>query len=83
MAKRIGGFRRKTRDKLKKNVREHGKVSICTGELSDVVYRRPDPFLRVEHSDGVSFMEVRVQETRVFIGETGETYEVECEKQET
>lgn len=28
MATRIGGFRRKTRSKLKKNVRERGKISI-------------------------------------------------------
>ena len=28
MTKRLGGFRRKTRDKLKKNVRERGKLSL-------------------------------------------------------
>ena len=28
MAKRIGGFRRKTRHKLKKNVKEKGKMSL-------------------------------------------------------
>lgn len=28
MAQRIGGFRRKTRDKLKKNIRTRGKISI-------------------------------------------------------
>lgn len=28
MAKRIGGFRRKTRDKLQKNIRQKGKLSL-------------------------------------------------------
>jgi ribosomal protein L21E len=28
MVSRIGGFRRKTRSKLRKNVREHGKISL-------------------------------------------------------
>ncbi len=29
MTKRIGGFRRKTRDKLSKNIRERGKLSLA------------------------------------------------------
>ena len=28
MTKRVGGFRRKTRDKLKKNIKDRGKISI-------------------------------------------------------
>ncbi len=28
MTKRIGGFRRKTRNKLKKNIRKRGKISL-------------------------------------------------------
>jgi len=28
MAKRVGGFRRKTRDKLQKNIRQKGKLSL-------------------------------------------------------
>lgn len=30
MAKRVGGFRRKTRDKFKKHVRDKGKITIKT-----------------------------------------------------
>lgn len=43
---RIGGFRRKTRHKLRKNIREHGKISIRrflqTFNAGDRVYLKAD-----------------------------------------
>ena len=47
MTKRIGGFRRKTRHKLKRNIREKGKVSIRrftqSFNLGEKVYLNTNP----------------------------------------
>jgi large subunit ribosomal protein L21e len=45
--KRIGGFRRKTRHKLRKNIREKGKISIKeylkTLQIGDTVKLKAEP----------------------------------------
>ncbi len=47
MAKRIGGFRRKTRNKLKKDIRSKGKISIRNYfqnfEIGDKVLLQAEP----------------------------------------
>ena len=50
MAKRIGGFRRKTRDKLKKRSADRGKISIRnylqSFERNDRVYLLAEPAIQ-------------------------------------
>jgi len=47
MAKRVGGMRRKTRSKLKKNIRERGKIRLSryfqTFKESERVYLSAEP----------------------------------------
>lgn len=47
MAKRVGGFRRKTRHKLRKNIREKGKISLTkyfqTFQINDRVLLKAEP----------------------------------------
>ena len=47
MVDRVGGFRRNTRHKLRKNVRQHGKISLRkflqTFEIGDVVQLVAEP----------------------------------------
>lgn len=75
MAKRVGGFRRKTRNKLKKNVRDKGKVSIRhyfqkfgTGESVTLV---PEPAIQT----GMPFPRFQGK-TGIVMGRQGECYKI-------
>lgn len=75
MAKRVGGFRRKTRNKLKKNVRQKGKISIknyfqsfSTGDSVTLV---PEPAIQT----GMSHPRFQGK-TGVVMGKQGSCYKV-------
>lgn len=76
MVQRIGGFRRKTRYKLRKNVRQRGKISLKNyfqrfnnGESVTLV---PEPAIQ----SGMFFPRFQGK-TGVVIGKQGECYRVQ------
>ncbi len=75
MAQRIGGFRRKTRYKLKKNVRERGKVSIRNYfqkfNIGDSVTFVPEPAIQ----KGMFFPRFQGK-TGIVMGTQGACYKV-------
>ena len=76
MAKRIGTSRRKTRSKLKKNVRRKGKISITKYfqkfNISDKVYLLAEPAIQ----KGMYFPRFHGKAGKV-VGERGSCYQVE------
>lgn len=75
MAKRVGGFRRKTRSKLKKNVRERGKISIRkyfqSFNIGDKVILKAEPAVQ----KGMYFPRYHAKHG-VVKGKAGKCYEV-------
>jgi len=75
MAKRIGGPRRKTRNKLKKNIREKGKISITRYfqrlNEGDKVYLTAEPAVQ----KGMYFPRFHGQ-SGVIVGKQGACYRV-------
>jgi len=75
MTQRIGGFRRKTRSKLRKNVRQRGKISIKNYFQSfnsgDSVTLVPEPAIQ----KGMFFPRFQGK-TGIITGKQGECYKV-------
>lgn len=75
MAKRIGGFRRKTRDKLKKPARKKGKISIKNYfqqfKIGEKVVLKAEPAIQ----KGMYFPRFYAR-TGVIKGKKGSCYEV-------
>jgi len=75
MTKRIGGFRRKTRNKLKKNIREKGKLSLTryfnVFNINDTVLLKAEPSIQ----GGMYFPRFHGKSGKV-IGKKGACYQV-------
>ena len=75
MTKRIGGFRRKTRHKLRKNIREKGKLSLSryfeSFEIDENVLLKAEPSVQ----KGMYFPRYHGKYGRV-VGKKGRCYNV-------
>ncbi|MFH1209791.1 MAG: 50S ribosomal protein L21e [archaeon] len=76
MTQRIGGFRRKTRNKLKKNIRRKGKISLSNYfqklEIGDRVLFKAEPAIQ----DGMYYPRYHGK-TGIVKEKIGECYKVE------
>ncbi|MBS3150467.1 50S ribosomal protein L21e [Candidatus Woesearchaeota archaeon] len=76
MAKRIGGSRRKTRSKLKKNIKQRGKISFSryfqTFSENDRVYLNAEPAVQ----EGIYFPRFH-NKVGTIKGKKGRCYEVQ------
>lgn len=75
MAKRVGGFRRKTRSKMRKNIRQRGKISIKNYfqkfTVGDSVTLVPEPAIQ----NGMFFPRFQGK-TGVVMGMQGACYKI-------
>ena len=76
MAKRMGGFRRKTRRKLRKNVRQKGKISITRYLQEFNVNNRVQLLAEPAVQKGMYFPRFHGK-AAVIKGKRGDCYEVE------
>ena len=75
MTKRLGGFRRKTRSKLRKDPREHGKISISKYlqefNIDDPVLLKAEPAVQ----KGMYFPRFHAK-PGIVIGKQGSSYKI-------
>jgi len=75
MTKRLGGFRRKTRSKLRKNPREKGKISIANYlqefKINDKVLLKADPSIQ----KGMYFPRFH-SKSGIVLGKQGSSYKI-------
>ena len=75
MAKRVGGFRRKTRNKLRRNIRQRGRIDIKRYLQSFFVNEKVNLSADSSYQDGMYYPRFHGK-TGIVTGKQGDCYKV-------